>query len=86
MGLREREGLGDLLDPTGVNTLSADANPPHLAAHASPHRLQIGLPDSLALVVSVANVVSDGPSLATDCADSCHDYFLDILSIISVVE
>ncbi len=81
-----RRCLGDFFDPGGVNTLSADEDPPRLAAHAGPHRLQIGLPNSLGLVVSVANVMSDGPSLPTDCADSCHDYFLPILSIISVVE
>ena len=73
---------GDLLDPAGVDALSAYENPLCLAARAGTDSLQIGLPDPLGLIIGMTDVVSDGPSLATDCADSCHSYFLHILSII----
>ena len=81
-----RRCLGDLLDPAGVNALGAYQNPPDLTADAGPHGLQIRLPDSLGLIVGVANVMPDGSSLPTNCADSCHNYFLHILSMIRVVE
>lgn len=73
---------GDLLDPAGVDALGADENLLRLAAQASSYSLQVGLPDPLGLIMRMTDIVSDRPSLATNCADSCHNYFLHILSMI----
>jgi hypothetical protein len=81
-----RRRLKGLSDSTGVNTLGADENTPHLTVNSSPHPLQIRSPNSLGFIVGVADVVAHGPSLAAEGTDSCHDYRLRILSIICVVE
>ena len=78
--------LDGFFDPAGVNAIGADKDASHLTAHPRPHLLQIGPPDSFGLVVGVADAVPYGVSLAADGTDSCHDYCLRILSMISVVE
>ena len=80
------EWLGDLDDPAGVNAIRADENTSRLAVHPRLYLLQIGPPAPLGLIVGVADVVSYRASLAADGTDSCHDYCLRILSIMSVVE
>ena len=54
-----RRCLGDFLDPPGVDAMGADENPPRLSVHPGSYTLQIGLPDSLGLIISVADAVSD---------------------------
>lgn len=50
--------LCDLGDPPGVNTVSTDQNAPRLTIDGGPYLLQIGMPDSLGLIIGVADVIS----------------------------
>ncbi len=69
----EDRGLGDFLNPTGVNALGTDENAPHLVIHTCPYPLQIWVPDSFCFIISVADVMSYRSSLTADAANSCHN-------------
>lgn len=57
---------GNLFDSAGTDALSADGDAPHLTVDSSPYFLEVGSPNSLAFIVSVADVVSYGSPLTAD--------------------
>ena len=73
---RGRLGLGharNFCDFARSDTLRANPNSTGNASHEGPHALEIGIPTAVGLVVSVAHIVPEDRSLATDFTHSGHE-------------
>ena len=74
---RGRLGLGhawNLCDLARSDTLRANPNSTGNATHDGTHSLEIGIPTAVGLVVSVAHIVPEDRSLATDFTHSGHEW------------
>jgi hypothetical protein len=66
--------LGGFHDQAGANASGANTNPLHLTVSADvTNRLQIGVPQALRLVISVAYIIAHLRGLPTEFTYPAHD-------------
>jgi hypothetical protein len=69
-----------------MDTVRANESALHLPVEVSSYRFEVGTPGALGFIIGVADIVTDRSAFSANRTNSCHNAYLRILSIISVVE